>query len=164
MLRLIAERDTGHHLAQIIHEGFANNLEVMTNGQFPLTNPGRDNGRPVEVPWHHLILSWSLVIGIWSFPQDSRVGRVAHGTPGGPAGSRASARGASLGASSATDTASWCSPHSPLVAEELKPLSWKIRELSLLPRVYNCAAFRKRMLFSRCTCLWRSSSNSLSFW
>ena len=29
------------------------------------------------------------------------------------------------------DTASWCSSHAPLVAEELKPVSWKIRELPL---------------------------------
>jgi len=29
---------------------------------------------------------------------------------------------------------------------------------------YSCAAFGKRMLFSRWTCVWRSSSNSWSFW
>jgi hypothetical protein len=49
--------------------------------------------------------------------------RAAHGTPGGPAEIAGIDIDSPLGTSSVADTASWCSFYSPLVAEELKPLS-----------------------------------------
>jgi hypothetical protein len=52
----------------MIHEELVNNPDPMTNEQFPMTNRRPDAVYPLP-----RIRSWSFAIGIWSFPQDSRV-------------------------------------------------------------------------------------------
>ncbi len=41
----------------------------MTNDQFPMTNDGGRAERAVKEQDGNTIRTWSLVIGIWSFPR-----------------------------------------------------------------------------------------------
>jgi hypothetical protein len=49
------------------------NLDLMANDQFPMTKCGGVKRYTVEITPDRRIRHWSLVIGIWSFPQDPQV-------------------------------------------------------------------------------------------
>ena len=71
--RAAAEGADRASLTQIIHEGIVTDLDQMTNDQFPMTNRGARKTHTVTVPPDRCICHWSLIIGIWSFPQKSRM-------------------------------------------------------------------------------------------
>jgi hypothetical protein len=58
----VEEVSRGICLARIIHEGFVNNLDLMTNDQFPMTKQRRGAHRAVEVLPKRLFPHWPLVI------------------------------------------------------------------------------------------------------